>query len=164
MRKAAIAILALLVVSGAIAQEKLEIQTLFTNSVGANSSSATWIISGTNADTSAVFRLRPYMSIQYRFNDGAGAEDSMVVSLTMQTTLTTSNDSSWVTSTVIEDTLSSYGWQAVQSLSCPPAAYGRIIVKGLAGNSARTATADATNGEMKTCGWTNQQQGANSMR
>jgi hypothetical protein len=142
------------------AQEKLDTRWVFTNAVGANASQIKWSIKGTAADTSAIIDMRPYMSIQYCFNDTTHGEDSLKVRIVLQTTLNPGADSCWVNQATIESSLSTCGWRPVTSLAAAESAYGRIIVTGLTGNNIKTAST----GWLKTCGWTNQVQGANTMR
>ena len=152
--------LALFLAVSLFGQEKFDGKFINTNSKGANASAVRWRILSTGVDTSAIFDLHQHMGLQYCFNDTSGAEDSMAVSIVLQTSLTPQVDSTWALASTIKSSLTTCGWRPVEALDVAPAPFGRFIVTGLAANDKLLPTV----GWIRVWGWSNQNEASIQMR
>ena len=110
-------------------------------SLETNGGSAAWSIAGTADDTSEVFDMFSYQSIQYRF---ANDDDSTAYKVELYTTnkLLTTPTNAFQLSQTLTSSITDTGWQAPRQFFTPVARKGFIVVTGLTGNAALGSTGE----------------------
>ena len=115
-------------------------------SLETNGGSTTWSISGTADDTSAVFDMFSYQSVQYRFTN---TNDSTVYKVELYTTtqILSSPSNAFQLSQTLTSSTSDTGWQAIKPILVPVARKGFIVVTGLTDNGSPST------GQINLLGW-----------
>ena len=132
-----------------VAQEKFD-----TNAILTNAGSPTWQIQSVADDTSKIFPLYYYQSIQYCFEDtatGGVNNDSLLFSIKLLTSNLTV-DTTFALAQTLVASCAIHGWQPIVAFNSPPARFGKIVVTGLLGNSKKYPLY----GKIIICGWSNQ--------
>ena len=101
-----------------------------------NGGDTAWEINGTADDTSAVFDMFSWQSIQYQMRD-IGDDDSVAYSMALYTStqIKTSPDSTFTLAKTIESSETTEDWRPIVQFNVPVARKGYIVVTGIKGNS-----------------------------